>query len=166
MFCCCSVTTLCPALCDPTKYSMPGFPVPQVCCSVTTLCPTLCDPTKYSMPGFPVPQVCCSVTTLCPTLCDPTKYSMPGFPVPQVCSKSCPLNELCYLAISSSVTAFSFLFQSFPASGSFAVSCLFASGGQSIVVRVKWDNIGLDKKFIRVCHTLEKNPKELFRQPI
>ena len=26
------------------------------CCSVTRLCPTLCDPVDYSMPGFPVLQ--------------------------------------------------------------------------------------------------------------
>ena len=40
--------------------------------------------------------------------------------------------HLCYLAISSSATPFSFCLQSFPASGSFPVNRLFASGGQSI----------------------------------
>ena len=51
---------------------------------------------------------------------------------PRVCSHSCPLNPWCYLIISSSVTPFFFCFQSFPASGSFPVSQLFALGGQSI----------------------------------
>ena len=29
LFCCCSLTQLCPALCDPMDGSMPGFPVPH-----------------------------------------------------------------------------------------------------------------------------------------
>ena len=51
---------------------------------------------------------------------------------PGVCSKSCPLNRWYYLTISSSVTPFSSYPQSFPASGSFPMSQLFASGSQSI----------------------------------
>ena len=51
---------------------------------------------------------------------------------PWVCSDSCPLSPWCYLTISSSADPFSFCPQSFPASGSFPVSQLFASGGQSI----------------------------------
>ena len=47
-----------------------------------------------------------------------------------VCSNSCPLSQWCYPTISSSAATFSCL-QSFPASGSFPVSWLFASGGQS-----------------------------------
>ena len=39
---------------------------------------------------------------------------------------------VCYLTISSSAAPFSFCLQSFPVSGSFPVSWLFASGGQSI----------------------------------
>ena len=50
----------------------------------------------------------------------------------RVCSNSCPLSQWCHPAISSSVIPFSFLPQSFPASGSFPMSRLFASGGQSI----------------------------------
>ena len=48
-----------------------------------------------------------------------------------VCSNSCPLNWWCHPTISSFVVPFSCL-QSFPASESFPVSWLFASGGQSI----------------------------------
>ena len=51
---------------------------------------------------------------------------------PQVCSNSCPLSLWCYLTISSFAIPFSICLQSFPASGSFPVSWLFKSGGQSI----------------------------------
>ena len=44
----------------------------------------------------------------------------------------CPLSPRCYLAISSSAIPFSTCPQSFPASGSFPMSWLFASGGKSI----------------------------------
>ena len=52
----------------------------------------------------------------------------------RVCPNSCPLNWWCHPITSSSVTFFSFCLQSFPASGSFPVSWLFVSGGQSIGV--------------------------------
>ena len=52
--------------------------------------------------------------------------------LPGTCSNSCPLNRWCHPAISSSVTLFSSCLQSFPASGSFQMSQLFTSGGQSI----------------------------------
>ena len=47
---------------------------------------------------------------------------------------SCPLSQWCHPTISSSVVPFFSCLQSFPASGSFPVSQLFASGGQSIGV--------------------------------
>ena len=53
---------------------------------------------------------------------------------PGVCSTSCPLSWWCHPTISSSIIPFSFCPQSFPASGSFPVSWLFALGGQSIGV--------------------------------
>ena len=49
-----------------------------------------------------------------------------------VCSSSCPLSLSSYLTISSSAAPFSFCFQFSPVSGSFPMSRLFASGGQSI----------------------------------
>ena len=55
-------------------------------------------------------------------------------------SNSCPLSWWYYLTISSSATLFSFCLQSFPASGSFPVSRLFPSGGQSIGVSV-WASV-------------------------
>ena len=54
------------------------------------------------------------------------------WPTPRVYSNSCPLSQWCHPTISSSVIPFSFCFQSFPASGSFQMSQLFASGGQRI----------------------------------
>ena len=51
---------------------------------------------------------------------------------PGAYSNSCPLSWWCYPTISSSVVPFSSCLQSFPASGSFQMSQLFASGGQSI----------------------------------
>ena len=51
---------------------------------------------------------------------------------PWLCSNSCPLSQWCHPSISSSVVSFSSCPQSFPASGSFPVSQLFTSGGQSI----------------------------------
>ena len=70
---------------------------------------------------------CCSVTQSCLTLCDPwlpCPSSSPG-----AYSNSCPLSWWCHPTISSSVIPFSSCLQSFPASGSFLMSQLFASGG-------------------------------------
>ena len=47
---------------------------------------------------------------------------------------ACPLSRWCHPSISSSVIPFSSCPQSFPASGSFQMSQLFTSGGQSISV--------------------------------
>ena len=55
-------------------------------------------------------------------------------PSPRVYSNSCPLSRWCHPIISSSVVPFSSRLQSFPASGSFPMSQLFASGGQRIGV--------------------------------
>ena len=55
-------------------------------------------------------------------------------PTPGVHPNSRPLSRWCHPAISSSVIPFSSCPQSFPASGSFPMSQLFASGGQSVGV--------------------------------
>ena len=60
--------------------------------------------------------------TLCPS------------PTPGVNPNPCPLCRWCHPTISSSVVPFSSCPQSFPASGSFPMSQLFASGGQNIGV--------------------------------
>ena len=53
-------------------------------------------------------------------------------PTPGACSNSCPLSRWCHPTVSSSVISFSSCLQSFTAIGSFPMSQLFASGGQSI----------------------------------
>ena len=77
-----------------------------------------------------------SVTQLCPSFCDPMDYSTPDFPFPSpspgACSDLHTLSWWSHPTISSSVTPFSSCLQSFPASGSFPMSQLFASGGQGI----------------------------------
>ena len=55
-------------------------------------------------------------------------------PTPRVYSNSCPLSRWCHSTISSSAVPFSSCSQSFPASGSFQMSQLFASGGQRTAV--------------------------------
>ena len=55
-------------------------------------------------------------------------------PTPGVYSNSCPSSQWCHPAISSFVFPFSSCPQSLPASGSFPMSQLFTSGGQSIGV--------------------------------
>ena len=82
-------------------------------------------------------KLCCSfpVTESCPTLWPQglqyTRLPCPS-PTLKVCSNSCPLNQWCHPTVSSSFVPFSSYLQSFPASGSFPMSWLFASGGQSI----------------------------------
>ena len=73
---------------------------------------------------------CCSVAkSLWPHRLQHAKLPCPS-PSPRVCSNLCPLDQWCFLTISSSAAPFSFCLQSFSASGSFPVSWLFASGGQ------------------------------------
>ena len=69
----------------------------------------------------------------CVQLCDSMNHSRPPCPSPTlgVYPNSCPLSWWCHLIISSSVAPFSSCPQSFPASGSFQMGQLFASGGQS-----------------------------------
>ena len=55
----------------------------------------------------------------------PVLHYLPEF------AQTCPLSQWCHSTISSSVTPFSSCPQSFPASGSFPMSWLFLSGGQS-----------------------------------
>ena len=65
-----------------------------------------------------------SVTKSCLTLCNPMDLCPPLSS--RVCSNSYPLNQWCYLTISASATPSLFALQSFPVSGSFSKSWLFA----------------------------------------
>ena len=69
------------------------------------------------------------------TLWDPHGLQHTRLPCPSLspgaCSNSCPLSWWCHPTISSSVIPFSSCLQSFPASGSFLMNRLYASGSQS-----------------------------------
>ena len=70
----------------------------------------------------------------CPTLCDPMDCSTQAFlSITNSWSLLKPMSiiQWCHPIISSSVVPFSSRLQSFPASGSFLMSLLFASGSQS-----------------------------------
>jgi len=70
-----------------------------------------------------------------------TKIPCPS-PTPEGCSNPCPLSQWCHPTISFSVVLFSSCFQSFPASGSFLMSWLFASGGKYWSLRIKQKDAG------------------------
>ena len=77
----------------------------------------------------------CSVAWSCPTLCDPWTaqcHASLSFTVSQSLLQLTFLRSRWDPTISSSVSLFSSCPQSFPASGSFPMSRLFASGGQNI----------------------------------
>ena len=80
-------------------------------------------------------QFSCSVMSdsLWPHGLQHTRLLCPS-PTPRAYSNSCPLSRWCHPAISSSVIPFSSCLKSFPAAGSFQMSRLFRSGGQSIGV--------------------------------
>ena len=87
---------------------------------------------------------------------------------PRVCSNSCPLSQWCHPTISSSVTPFSFCPQSFPVPGSFPLSQLFTSGGQSIGASVHpmniqgWFPLGLTSLILQSKGLSESSPASQF----
>ena len=98
---------------------------------VAQLCLTLCDPMDCSLRGSSVHGIfqarvlewvanAFSASPPCPS------------PNPGVYSNSCSSHWQCHPTISSSVVPLSSCPQSFPASGSFLMSRLFTSDGQSI----------------------------------
>ena len=116
----------------PTRYLFPTWQCITVSATLS-LCPTLCLPV-LSMPG---PYIGTSAMfshsvvshSLWPRGPQHARPPCPS-PSPGACSNSCPL--MVHPTISSSVGPFSSCSQSFPASGSFPMSWLFTSGGQSI----------------------------------
>ena len=58
-------------------------------------------------------------------------------PTPGVYPNSCPLSQWCHPTMLSSVIPFSSCLQSFPASGSFLMSQIFASGGQVLELQLQ-----------------------------
>ena len=89
-------------------------------------------------------------------------------PTPGAYPNSCPLSRWCHPTISSSVIPFSSCPQSFPASGSFQISHLSASGGQSTRVSAStsvlpmntqdWSPLGLT----RLISLQSKGPSRVF----
>ena len=75
----------------------------------------------------------CSVVSdsLQPHKLQPSRLPCPS-PSPKVCLNSCPLSWWCHPTISSSIIPFPSCPQSFSIWGSFPMSSLFSSGGQSI----------------------------------
>ena len=80
--------------------------------------------------------ICCSYCLVTQSSLRPHGLQRSRLPYPsqspRVCSNSRPLSWWCHPTISSSVIPFSSCLQSFQASGSFPMSWLFTSGGQSI----------------------------------
>ena len=74
---------------------------------------------------------CYSVAQSCLTLCDPKDCSMPGFPLFHHLHNLIRLMSIDLMMLSDYLILFSSHLPSFPASGSFLVSRLFASGSQS-----------------------------------
>ena len=104
------------------------YPVPPACKGFASIfliyawVQTLC--LYFSL----VTQLC---TTLRPHGLQHSRVPCPS-PTPRAYSNSCPSHWWCHPTISSSVVPLSSHLQSFPASGSFPMSQLFTSGGQSI----------------------------------
>ena len=89
-------------------------------------------------------QFSCSVmsNSLWPHGLQQARFPCPS-PIPGVYSNSCPLSQWCHPTISSSVVPFSSCSQLLPAKGSFPMSQLFTSGGQSIGVSASDEYSGL-----------------------
>ena len=84
-------------------------------------------------------------------------------PSPRVGPSSCSLNWWCHPTVSSS-TALFFCLQSFPASGSFPVSHLFASGTQSIGASASVLPISIHSWFpLRLTGLISLLSRELWR---
>ena len=87
-------------------------------------------------------------------------------PSPTVCPSSCPLHWRCHPAISSSDTLFSFCPQSFPASGTFPISQLFASDDQNTGVSASASVLPMDIQGWFPCYTRdsqESSPAPQFK---
>ena len=89
-------------------------------------------------------------------------------PTPGVYPNSCPSSRWCHTTISFSVIPFSSCPQSFPASKSFQMSQLFASGGQSIGVSASTSVLPMNTQdwfplgWIGWISLLSKGPSRVF----
>ena len=93
----------------------------------------------HTQPNGCLQLICCCCSVSHPVVSDSLwsherQHARPFCPSlsPGLCPSSCSLHQWCRPAISSSDTLFSFCPQSFPASGTFPMSRLFASDDQNI----------------------------------
>ena len=101
--------------------------------NISELCKDSLEPKKPIMIYFMFSSVAHLYPTLRPHGLQHVRLPCPS-PTLGVYSNSCPSSWWCHPGISSSVVPFSSCPQSFPASGSFQMSQLFASGGPNIGV--------------------------------
>ena len=97
---------------------------------VAQLCLTLCNPMDCSLPGSCIHGIFQTRILEWVAISFSIRPPWPT-PSPKVCSSSCSLHRWCHPAISSFDGLFSFCPQSFPASGTFPMSCLFATDDQN-----------------------------------
>ena len=167
------VTQLCPTLCNPMDFSMPGLPVHHQCSEFAQThvhgrerngnplqLSCLENPMDRGAWWAAVHRIAQSQTWLkrMATLSSILAWRIPGTEehggLPSVglhrvghnwsnlaAGVTCPLSRWCHPTISSSVVPFSSCLQAFPESGSFQMSRLFASGGQSIGVSVSTSSV-------------------------
>ena len=97
---------------------------------VAQSCTTLGDPMDCSLPGSCIHGIFQTRILEWVAISFSIRPPWPT-PSPKVCSSSCSLHRWCHPAISSFDGLFSFCPQSFPASGTFPMSCLFATDDQN-----------------------------------
>ena len=99
------------------------------------------------------------------------QHSRPPCPSPtaRVYSNPCPLGQWCHPTITSCVIPFSSCPQPFPASGSFQMSHLFISGGQSIGVSASTSVLQMNTQDWSPCSprdSQESSPTPPFRASV
>ena len=129
--------------------------LPAAAAKSLQLCLTLCDPIVGSPPGSPIPGILqartlewaaisfsnawkwkVKVKLLSRVRLLATSWTA-AYRAPGVHPNPCPLSRWCHPTISSSVVPFFSCPQSFPASGPFQMSQLFASGGQVLEFQIQ-----------------------------
>ena len=151
MECGCSITQLCSALCNLVDCSLPGFSVHGIFWARILAWVAISFYKGSSWPSVRIwvscisnrilyhwatCRCCCLIDKWCLTLCDPMNCSTPGLPVlhhlPEFAQTHVHWVGDAIQTSHPLLPPFSLCPQSFPASGSFPMSCLFTSGGQSI----------------------------------
>ena len=124
--------------CITAALEQQAFSLAPLLILVVCVCACMC---VMCAPSYPSVHFTCSVVSdsLWPHELQHARPPCPS-PTPGVHPNSCPSNRWCHPAISSSVVPFSSCPQSLPASESFPMSQLFASGGQSFSFSISPSN--------------------------